>query len=64
MNKQTDEGYSRSPFPVKRSEWHLIVKIQWKRTCVADTIKLTTGPLQHFDLLLAPLSAQLGPTEF
>ena len=28
MNKQTDEGYSRSPFRLKRSEWHLIIKIQ------------------------------------
>lgn len=37
MNKQIYEGYSRSPFPLKSSEWHLIVKIYWKRTCVANT---------------------------
>jgi len=30
---------------------------------LTHTIKLKTGPPQHFDLLLAPLSAQLGPTE-
>jgi len=54
-----------SPFPLKKSQSGIKLLEYNGRELVllTHTIKLKTGPPQHFDLLLTPLSAQLGPTE-
>jgi hypothetical protein len=43
MNKQTDEGYSRSLFPVKRSEWHLL-KYNGKELVLLTPLSGKLGP--------------------
>jgi hypothetical protein len=77
MNKQTDEGYSRSPFPVKRSEWHLL-KYNGKELVLLTPLSGKLGPhstliccwhhsvhkwaQQNSDVLMIS-SLKLGPTE-